>query len=122
MFIAHDLAVVKNVSDRVAVMYLGKMCEVGPADAALRPAGPPLHRGAARVGARARPRHARWRTPALEGDLPSPLAPPSGCRFRTRCPRAQDRCAEEEPMLRQVAADGDGEHVVACHFPLVDVV
>jgi peptide/nickel transport system ATP-binding protein len=121
VFIAHDLAVVRNVSDRVAVMYLGKLCEVGPADALYaRPAHPYT---AALIEAVPEPDP---ETPvadtALEGDLPSPLAPPSGCRFRTRCPRAQARCAEEEPMLRHVAADGDGEHVVACHFPLVDAV
>jgi peptide/nickel transport system ATP-binding protein len=102
-------------------MYLGKLCEVGPADALYaRPAHPYT---AALIEAVPEPDPD---TPvadtALEGDLPSPLAPPSGCRFRTRCPRARARCAEEEPMLRQVVADGDGAHVVACHYPLVDAV
>jgi peptide/nickel transport system ATP-binding protein len=125
LFIAHDLAVVRNVSDRVAVMYLGKLCEVGPADAMYaQPAHPYT---AALIEAVPEPEPDTPIPPtALEGDLPSPLAPPSGCRFRTRCPRAQERCAREEPVLRHVlpkantdnGEDGPG-HVVACHFPLV---
>jgi len=118
VFIAHDLAVVKNVSDRVAVMYLGKLCEVGPTDALY--AAPAHPYTAALLDAVPEPDpDAGDAGPALEGDLPSPLAPPSGCRFRTRCPRAQDRCAAEEPVLRPVGDDPD--HVVACHFPLVPV-
>jgi peptide/nickel transport system ATP-binding protein len=118
VFIAHDLAVVKNVSDRVAVMYLGKLCEVASPDALFtRPAHPYT---AALLSAIPVPDpSATMRTPAsLQGDLPSPLAPPSGCRFRTRCPRAEDRCASEEPLLRPVLAGS--EHYVACHFPLVE--
>jgi oligopeptide/dipeptide ABC transporter ATP-binding protein len=114
LFIAHDLAVVKNVSDRVAVMYLGKMCEVArPDDLYLRPehpytealltAIPEPDPGATRNG----------RGP-LAGDLPSPIDPPSGCRFRTRCPFAQQKCADEEPQMRAMGPD----HFVACHFPL----
>jgi peptide/nickel transport system ATP-binding protein len=121
LFIAHDLAVVRNVSDRVAVMYLGKLCEVGPADALYaRPAHPYT---AALIDAVPEPDPDVPASPdALQGDLPSPIAPPSGCRFRTRCPRATDRCAAEEPVLRPVGGDGDASgHVVACHFPLVDV-
>ncbi len=118
LFIAHDLAVVRNISDRVAVMYLGKLCEVGPADALYgRPAHPYT---AALIEAVPEPDPDIPIPPtALAGDLPSPLAPPSGCRFRTRCPRAQARCADEEPILRRVTANGI-DHVVACHYPLVD--
>jgi peptide/nickel transport system ATP-binding protein len=118
LFIAHDLAVVRNISDRVAVMYLGKLCEVGPADSLYaRPAHPYT---AALIEAVPEPDPDVPVAPtALAGDLPSPLAPPSGCRFRTRCPRAQPRCADEEPILRRVTADGV-DHVVACHYPLVD--
>jgi peptide/nickel transport system ATP-binding protein len=116
VFIAHDLAVVKNISDRVAVMYLGKICEVGaPDDLYAEPAHPYTSALLASIPV-PDPTVAPTSTGLLTGDLPSPIAPPSGCRFRTRCPRAQDRCAEEEPVLRPIR---DG-HFVACHFPLVE--
>jgi len=115
IFIAHDLAVVKNVSDRVAVMYLGRLCEVAPPDELYdRPTHPytaaliasiPVPNPEIRPGMVGR---------ALSAELPSPLNPPSGCRFRTRCPRAQERCAQEEPVMREIAPN----HFVACHFPL----
>jgi peptide/nickel transport system ATP-binding protein len=115
IFIAHDLAVVKNVSDRVVVMYLGKICEVGSPDELF--SSPAHHYTAALLRSIPAPDPAISPTRAglLTGDLPSPIAPPSGCRFRTRCPRAEQRCTDEEPEMRAVA---DG-HFVACHFPLV---
>ncbi len=115
IFIAHDLAVVRNVSDRVAVMYLGKLCEVAPADELYRaPAHPYTMTLLASVPV---PDPAVRPDPSVEEldmELPSPLAPPSGCRFRTRCPRAESLCAEREPEIREVAAG----HFAACHFPL----
>ncbi len=114
MFIAHDLAVVKNVSDRVAVMYLGKICEVAaPDDLYYGPAHPYT---AALLSAIPLPDpDVVPDTGDLAGDLPSPLDPPSGCRFRTRCSRATERCAAEEPTVREVGPN----HYVACHFPLI---
>ena len=113
VFIAHDLAVVKNVSDRVAVMYLGKMCEVAKSDDLYaRPAHPysrVLIDSIPVPDPTAPPSHVR-----IEGEVPSPVLPPSGCRFRTRCPLAQEQCAAEEPELRDIG----GGHFVACHFPL----
>ena len=113
IFIAHDLGVVKNVSDRVAVMYLGKMCEVASSEALYAtPAHPytKLLLGSVPV---ADPTQAPDASAELSGELPSPTAPPSGCRFRTRCPIATDRCAQEEPQLQEVAVG----HYVACHYP-----
>jgi peptide/nickel transport system ATP-binding protein len=114
LFIAHDLAVVKNVSDRVAVMYLGKLCEIGAPDqlyaspahpytAALLAAIPVPDPGTPTDSSR-----------VLGGEIPSNIEPPSGCRFRTRCPKAQAKCTEEEPHVRLIGP----EQYVACHFPL----
>ncbi len=113
VFIAHDLAVVKNVSDRVAVMYLGKLVEVAGSDDLYRSAAHPYTEALLASIPEPEPdQHSDHQ--GLRGELPSPLDPPSGCRFRTRCPYAQERCAEEEPLLRDVAPG----HQVACHFPL----
>ena len=114
MFIAHDLAVVKNVSDRVVVMYLGKICEVASPDTLF---AEPAHPYTATLLS-AIPIPDPEVVPSslgLEGEIPSPMDPPSGCRFRTRCPRAGERCAVEEPTVRAVGDD----HYVACHFPLI---
>jgi peptide/nickel transport system ATP-binding protein len=113
VFIAHDLAVVKNVSDRVMVMYLGKVCEVAPPDRLYRQPAHPYTAALLRAIPVPDPT-VRPQEQVVEGELPSPLDPPSGCRFRTRCPLAQQRCATEEPQIREV---GPG-HYVACHFPL----
>jgi peptide/nickel transport system ATP-binding protein len=113
LFIAHDLAVVKNVSDRVAVMYLGKICEIGPADTLYESPAHPYTEfllGAALEADPDSPMHSQ----TLEGEPPSPMNPPSGCRFRTRCPNATQKCADEEPLPQQVAPN----HLVSCHYPL----
>jgi oligopeptide/dipeptide ABC transporter ATP-binding protein len=115
LFIAHDLSLVKQVSDRVAVLYLGKLCEIGPAEALYCE---PLHPyTAALLSAIPSPDPAAPQpsvAQTLRGEAPSPLDPPSGCRFRTRCPRARDLCAAQEPPLRRLGED----HYAACHFPL----
>jgi peptide/nickel transport system ATP-binding protein len=116
VFIAHDLAVVKNVSDRVIVMYLGKMCEVAPPSSLYSSPAHPYTAALLESIPVPDPRAGVSDT-ALTGELPSPVRPPSGCRFRTRCPRADDRCAAEEPILRAVSEG----HFVACHHPLVDL-
>ena len=115
VFIAHDLAVVKNISDRVAVMYLGKLCEVASADGLYRaPLHPYTSALLASIPVPDPASRGHSAAKSLSGDLPSPLAPPSGCRFRTRCPRAADRCAAEEPVMREMSPG----HFAACHFPL----
>ncbi|MQA08744.1 MAG: ATP-binding cassette domain-containing protein [Pseudonocardiaceae bacterium] len=115
LFISHDLALVKQISDRVAVLHLGQLCEIGPSEgiyraprhpytAALLASIPTLGAGSGRAR----------RPKPISGEPPSALHPPSGCRFRTRCPRAAQKCADEVPQLRESAAG----HRVACHFPL----
>jgi len=113
LFIAHDLAVVKNVSDRVAVMYLGRLCEIAPSDVLYE--APAHHYTAALLASAVEPDpEAKREYIPLTGEPPSPINPPSGCRFRTRCPRAEARCAEEVPEMREIAPG----HQVACHFPI----
>jgi peptide/nickel transport system ATP-binding protein len=114
VFIAHDLAVVKNVSDRVAVMYLGKLCEVAPPETLYRQPAHPYTAALLASIPEPDPSVSNDGAAPLAGELPSPTDPPSGCRFRTRCPYAQDRCAAEEPEMRSLGPD----HFVACHFPL----
>jgi peptide/nickel transport system ATP-binding protein len=114
LFIAHDLAVVKAVSDRVAVMYLGRLCEVGPsAQLFARPAHP--YTALLLEAIPVPDPDVRPTETVPVGEPPSPIAPPSGCRFRTRCPRADARCSAEMPELRTVAPG----QLVACHHPLI---
>ena len=117
VFIAHDLAVIKNISDRVAVMYLGKLCEIAGSDDLYANAAHPYTE--VLLGANPEPDPgAHLDFEAIDVvELPSPIDPPSGCRFRTRCVHASDLCAAEEPQIRRVA----GDHYVACHHPLVAV-
>jgi peptide/nickel transport system ATP-binding protein len=112
LFISHDLAVVHHISDRVVVMYLGKVCEVATPEELYK--NPQHHYTEMLLGAIpvADPDFVGETVPP--GEIPSPINPPSGCRFRTRCPRAEERCSVEEPQVRDV---GDN-HFVACHFPL----
>ncbi len=112
--ISHDLAVVRYLADSIGVMYLGKLVEIGPAAAIYESAAHPYTRGLLDTVPRPDPALRHRQRAAVRGELPSALNPPSGCRFRTRCPFAQDRCAEEEPPLRLF---GTG-HRAACHFPL----
>ena len=113
LFIAHDLAVVRAVSDRVAVMYLGRLCEVAPTGLLFRQPAHPYSRLLLDAIPLPDP-DVRPLEGVAVGEPPSPIAPPSGCRFRTRCPRADAVCAAEMPELREWAA----EQYVACHHPL----
>ena len=113
VFITHDLGVVSHISDRIAVMYLGKFVELGPVDAIV---SRPLHPYTdALMSSEPVPLPSTMRTGKriiLEGEIPSPIAPPSGCRFRTRCRFAQDVCAAQEPEWREM----EPGHWAACHF------
>jgi peptide/nickel transport system ATP-binding protein len=116
LFISHDLSVVRYMSETIGVMYLGKLVEVGPADEVYYRPVHPYTKGLIDTVPVADPVVAQAREDkGVAGELPSAINPPSGCRFRTRCPRAQDLCAAEEPPLRPFTAHG---HLAACHFPL----
>jgi peptide/nickel transport system ATP-binding protein len=113
--ISHDLAVVKYLADTIGVMYLGKLVEIGPAEEIYERAAHPYTQGLIDAIAVPDPVIARQRKSVpVRGELPSAITPPSGCRFRTRCPLAKDICAEEEPPLRPFGRN----HLAACHFPL----
>ena len=116
LFISHDLSVVRYLSNHIGVMYLGKLVEIGTADEVyLRPAHP-YTKGLIESAPTADPAAERAKVHAgITGELPSAIHPPSGCRFRTRCPLAQEICATVEPELR---AYGTGNHLAACHFAL----
>ncbi len=114
LFISHDLAVVKYMADRIGVMYLGKLVEMGPARDIYERAAHPYTKALIDTIPVADPSNRGARVRHIRGELPSSIDPPSGCRFRTRCPFAQERCAEEVPPLRAFGAG----HMAACHFPL----
>ncbi|MDY6942346.1 MAG: oligopeptide/dipeptide ABC transporter ATP-binding protein [Pseudomonadota bacterium] len=112
LFIAHDLSVVRHISQRIMVMYLGRVVELADRDALFSQPAHPYTQALIQSIPLPDPEMARVRPPALEGDLPSPINPPSGCRFRTRCTYARSQCAETAPPLRELIPG----HRVACHF------
>ncbi len=124
LFISHDLSVVEHISDRLLVMYLGRVVESGRAEDIWRQPAHPYTAALLAAAPLANPKLARARSRhTLQGELPSPLSPPAGCAFHTRCPIAQDVCRSTRPLLRTLgtaATDTATGHKVACHFDLVD--
>ena len=114
VFISHDLSVVRHISDRIAVMFMGRFCEVGPTDEIFRTPRHPYTKFLLDAIPLPDPRRRTQTTPILLGEPPSPINPPSGCRFRTRCPYAMARCTAEEPVMRKT-----GGIEVACHIESV---
>ena len=120
IFIAHDLAVVQHVSDRVAVMYLGKVVEVADAKDLYSAARHPYTTALLSASVVADPEKARGHSRIiLSGDVPSPINPPAACHYHTRCPKAQPLCSQMEPPLERKFSDS-ASHVTACHFPVAD--
>ena len=118
LFIAHDLEVVRHVSDAVIVMYLGRVAESGPGRLVYETPRHPYSAALLSAASAADPDAAAARQRIiLTGDVPSPINPPAGCRFHPRCPKAQDLCSQQEPPLESKAGDPD-VHVTACHFPV----
>ncbi len=114
LFISHDLAVVKNVCDRVAVMYLGRLCEIAPSESLYKTPRHPYTAALLAAIPEPDPAQPSLGSNLMEGEMPSPMNPPSGCRFRTRCRRAEDRCARKEPAFIET----EPGRRTACHFPL----
>ena len=114
LFISHDLSVVRHISDRIAVMYLGRIVECGHSDTIIEAPHHPYTQ--ALISAVPVPGEPKKQRVVLQGDVPSPSAPPPGCHFHTRCPFAQDRCREQVPVLSDAPGTSGGHHLVACHF------
>lgn len=113
VLVSHDLSVVRHSAGRVCVMFLGRVCEIGPTEEVFTAPRHPYTKLLLAAVPRPDPTRRNENGPPLTGEIPSPVTPPSGCRFRTRCPYAQARCAQEVPKLKTEGARG-----VACHFPL----
>lgn len=113
LFISHDLSVVRYLSDRVCVMFLGKICEIGPVEEIFRDSRHPYTHFLMAATPSLDPRRSQEEGEILTGEIPSPIQPPSGCRFRTRCPYATEECAAQQPPLT-----GEDGHLFACYHPL----